>query len=360
MRRQALVVRGGSQPLRLVEHAPGLGQPAAFDQRGAQLGEQRDPPRIVGGKQPGNPLEQADRRGQVAADKRPPSRRLEPLGRPGGERGGARVARSERDAVLEGLLEVVADDLLELAQPVRGRQLEPGGEALVQVGARVLRQRAIGGVADQDVTEAVGLLAGEVRRAPGGSDPGGRAPASRPRAPVERGAGELARRRPGETPRPRPPRSSGSRARSAGRPSRRAARSALIVEGTGSSERSDAATQRSPSRVSSSSSTSIATSSSAKSAIALGRAGDPRLGSGRERRAVEQVGDQLAAFRLAERLEDDRRRVGLAGRPSRGACRAAPAARCRRAGSGNRARSRRRARSGRGTSTRPSGGRPPR
>ncbi len=162
MRRHALVVRGGSQPLRLVEHAPGLGQPAAFDQRGAELGEQRGPPRIVGGEQPGNPLEQADRRGQVAADERPPSRRLEPLGRPGGERGGARVARSERDAVPEGLLEVVADDLLELAQPVLGRQLEPGGEALVQVGARVLRQRAIGGVADQDMTEAVGLLAGEV------------------------------------------------------------------------------------------------------------------------------------------------------------------------------------------------------
>ena len=86
VRRRALIVRGGSQPLRLVEHAPGLGQPAAFDQRGAELGEQHRPPRIVGGKQPGNPLEQADRRGQVAADERPPSRRLEPLGRPGGER----------------------------------------------------------------------------------------------------------------------------------------------------------------------------------------------------------------------------------------------------------------------------------
>ena len=52
-----------------------------------------------------------------------------------------------------------------------------------------------------------------------------------------------------------------------GRPSRRAARSAWIVEGTGSSARSDAATQRSPSRVSSASSTSIATSSSAKSGL---------------------------------------------------------------------------------------------
>ncbi len=118
---QALVVRGGSQPLRLVEHAPGLGQPAAFDQRAAQLDEQRDPPWIIGGKQPGNPLEQADRRRQVAADKRPPPGRLEPFGRPGGKRGGARVARAERDTVLKGLFEVIADNLLELAQPVLGR-----------------------------------------------------------------------------------------------------------------------------------------------------------------------------------------------------------------------------------------------
>ena len=91
MRRGALVVRGGSEELRLVEHAPGLGQPAAFDQRGAQLGEQRGPPWIIGGEQPGDPLEQADRRGEVAADERAPSCRLEPVGRPGGERLGARV-----------------------------------------------------------------------------------------------------------------------------------------------------------------------------------------------------------------------------------------------------------------------------
>ena len=51
--------------------------------------------------------------------------------------------------------------------------------------------------------------------------------------------------------------------------------------------------------------------------IALGRAGDPRLGSGRQRRAAKQVGDQLAAFRVAEPLEDDRRRVAFAGPPAR-------------------------------------------
>ena len=52
-----------------------------------------------------------------------------------------------------------------------------------------------------------------------------------------------------------------------GKPSRRAASSALIVEGTGRSERSDEATHASSVRVSSSSSTSIATISSAKRAL---------------------------------------------------------------------------------------------
>ena len=115
MRCQALVVSGSSQALRLVQHAPGIVQPAAFDQRAAQLGEQRDPPWIIGGKQPGNPLEQADRRRQVAADKRPPPGCLEPFARPGGKRGRAHVARAERDTVLKGLFEVIADNLLKLA-----------------------------------------------------------------------------------------------------------------------------------------------------------------------------------------------------------------------------------------------------
>ena len=38
--------------------------------------------------------------------------------------------------------------------------LEPVGEALVQLGARRLRQRLVGGVADQQVAEAEGVLAG--------------------------------------------------------------------------------------------------------------------------------------------------------------------------------------------------------
>ena len=66
-------------------------------------------------------------------------------------------------AVAVGLLEVVAEDLVELDQ-VGAALLEPVGEALVQLGARRLRQRVVGGVADQQVAEAEGVLARELRR----------------------------------------------------------------------------------------------------------------------------------------------------------------------------------------------------
>jgi len=115
MRCQAMVVSGGSQPRRLVQYAPGIIESAAFDERTAQLGEQRDPLWVIGGKKPGNPLEQADRRRQVTADKRPPPGCLEPFGRPGGKRRRKHIARTERDTVLKGLFEMIANDLLELA-----------------------------------------------------------------------------------------------------------------------------------------------------------------------------------------------------------------------------------------------------
>ena len=61
------------------------------------------------------------------------------------------------------LLEVVAHDLLELVHARRGGVLEPVREALVQLRARLLRQRPVGGVADQDVAEAEGVVVAEGR-----------------------------------------------------------------------------------------------------------------------------------------------------------------------------------------------------
>ena len=62
----------------------------------------------------------------------------------------------------------------------------------MQVGPRVLRQRAIGGVADQDMTEAVGLLAGEVRRLRADQIPADKRQQAVLERRVERRAGELA------------------------------------------------------------------------------------------------------------------------------------------------------------------------
>jgi hypothetical protein len=72
--------------------------------------------------------------------------------------------RAELRPERERLLEVVADDLLVLRGAVSRRLLEERGELLVQPGARLLRQAAIGGVADEDVAEAVGVLAAEQLR----------------------------------------------------------------------------------------------------------------------------------------------------------------------------------------------------
>jgi hypothetical protein len=61
------------------------------------------------------------------------------------------------------LLEVVAEDLLVLPQPPRGLALQPAAKALMQLRSQFLGHGAIGGVADEDVPEAVGLLFWELR-----------------------------------------------------------------------------------------------------------------------------------------------------------------------------------------------------
>ena len=68
-----------------------------------------------------------------------------------------RVPDIQLRSVAMSLLEVVADDLVDLDEVV-GR--EPAGEALVQLGSGRLRQRLVGGVPDQQVAEAVGGLPG--------------------------------------------------------------------------------------------------------------------------------------------------------------------------------------------------------
>jgi hypothetical protein len=51
------------------------------------------------------------------------------------------------------------EDRLDLDHPLLVAVLEPVGEPLVQVGAVVLRDRLVGGVADHDVAEGEARLA---------------------------------------------------------------------------------------------------------------------------------------------------------------------------------------------------------
>ena len=104
------------------------------------------------------PGEQRERGPAVQAVVRAPAGGGEPRGGALGERG---VGLAELCLVAGGLLEVVADDLVALDEGV-AVLVEPGGEARVQVGADRLGEGVVGGVADQQVAEAVAVVAREL------------------------------------------------------------------------------------------------------------------------------------------------------------------------------------------------------
>src|SRR5207253_8531608 len=88
--------------------------------------------------------------------------RAPPFGRAWSEGARAAVERAELTSVVEGLLEVVTDDLVELHEVGR-MPLEPIGKAFVQFGPCRLRQRLIGGIPDKEVAETKRVITGEQR-----------------------------------------------------------------------------------------------------------------------------------------------------------------------------------------------------
>ena len=85
----------------------------------------------------------------------------------GGAVGEAGVGLPELRVIAVGLLEVVADDLVALDECL-AVLVEPVGEAGVQVGTDRLGEGVVGGVADQQVAEAVTVVAREAGRGRGG------------------------------------------------------------------------------------------------------------------------------------------------------------------------------------------------
>ena len=84
-----------------------------------------------------------------------PARRGEPARAVLTDRATTIVERAELGEVRRCLLEVVAEDLLELGRPVAVHAVGPGHEPLVEVGPGALEDAVVRGVADHDVLEAV-------------------------------------------------------------------------------------------------------------------------------------------------------------------------------------------------------------
>src|SRR5437867_12332116 len=61
----------------------------------------------------------------------------------------------------EGLLQVIAEDLLVFAHALRGGTLGPGHELLMELSPAPLEKALVGGILDQPMEERIALLAGE-------------------------------------------------------------------------------------------------------------------------------------------------------------------------------------------------------
>ena len=135
----------------LGDRAGRLGGVAHREQRLAALDQQRRPDRrSPAGRHPrARPEERRGHRPVVGLE-RAPARRGEAVGGGPAER---RRVLAGLDPQPVGLLELVADHVVVLHE-VAHLDLEPAGGPLVQLGAGLLEEPSVGGVADEDVVEA--------------------------------------------------------------------------------------------------------------------------------------------------------------------------------------------------------------
>jgi hypothetical protein len=152
---QAPVADRRRRPGQLLVGPGRLGELAAGLLRLGQRGQGGQPQGMVGGQQPGRPAQpRLDQTGVAADGGALPGRRVALAGPPG-QLGRPVAARVEPAGVPVGFVEVVADDLVELAAPVRGLALQPVGVARVQLGPAVVGQPLVGDGLDGGVPEPV-------------------------------------------------------------------------------------------------------------------------------------------------------------------------------------------------------------
>ncbi len=149
---------------RLPEHRARLLEAAGHEERLAVLGQQPQPAAMLRGQQGHRAPEQRHRARHVAACERAPARRGEAPGALLADLATAGVERAELGEVATGLLEVVAEDLLELDAAILVRDVGPRDEALVEVCPCALEDAVVGGVPDHDVVEAVDPLLAVLER----------------------------------------------------------------------------------------------------------------------------------------------------------------------------------------------------
>jgi len=227
------------------------------------------------------------------------------------------VRRPDLGTQAVGLLEVVAQYLFDLQDPIAGGRFDPVGEQFVQPAPRFLGHAGVRDVADQHVDETVRLVplvggrsrSHELFRHEGAEcRVGRRAPALRSStaAPV----GSRWNTIPSTA-------AHSSTVSSAGeRRSSRAATRSCTDRGTGTSRKRSEAIQRVPSRCRSSSSINIETSCFEEQRIAAGSRSKPFGDRGGQGLTAEEVLDQRSAVACAQRVERDRGRVGACPRPA--------------------------------------------
>src|SRR5215217_6755481 len=106
---------------------------------------------------------QSDRRRDIGAAHRLTGGCRQPFSRTEGELPRLVVDRSELRAVAVRLLEVVTDDLVPFGEMLDADLLEPLGKSPMKLGPKLFRHRLVGGVADEQVTEAERVLARQIR-----------------------------------------------------------------------------------------------------------------------------------------------------------------------------------------------------
>src|SRR5262245_37360933 len=151
----------GRRALELPERAFHLVDLARLRERPLQLTQDLEPCLVAFGQDSCAPREEAPCRAQVAVGKSSAPGPSEVVCCATAEARQPRVRRVERRSVLIRLLEVVADDLVQLdeAAPL----FQPSRESLMELGARLLGQRLVGGVANQKMAEAEGIIVRERR-----------------------------------------------------------------------------------------------------------------------------------------------------------------------------------------------------